>query len=434
MRNRPALVGMLGIGVAVLLLALAFTRGGLILPGKDERLVTARFAATNQLRPGHSVRVDGVKVGTVKRISLDADAHYTNVQLAITDKHVALRADASAQMRWTTLLGGRVYIDLDPGTPARPALGARPITTAHTSSQVEFDDLTSVFSGSGLKNLQSIIAATRQGFSSPDALHRLLGALPPSLQTLRDGLTPVLGTESGDLRGLVAATGKTTAALGADTGALRNLVTQAAATTRATAAHRAALGASFEQLPASLDDTDRTAQRLDTTLNILTPLARQLRPGVRALGPTLRTLQPTFVHVAAILRDAKPLAVRLGPVLDGLNSVAVSGTPVVAGLKPTLARLNSELFPFFKRRDPDSGRRTIDMIGPSLASVASAGSEFDQSGNTLHFAVIGDERTAINLPCQTFVTDPSPAEKIRCDQLAAALSAIFNPPPRKGSR
>ncbi|MHB8692556.1 MAG: MlaD family protein [Solirubrobacteraceae bacterium] len=431
-RERPALAGLVTTVVGIFLLAVAVTRGQLLLPGPGEHDITAQFAATNELRTGDSVRLHGIKVGTVKAIALDLPARRTDVQLALTDSHIQLYSNARADLRWTTILGGVLYVDLSPGSTNAGALGNAPIQLARTSSQVEFDQLTGTLGGGGLNDVRTTLRQLDTGFSDPAAVGQTLHALPPTMHSLDGGLTPLLGTQADDLRTLIATTNQTLSGLDRNSGALSALVANAARVTSTTAADRAAVGQTFQDLGPTLSNLRLTSQQLDYTLTLLDPLATQLEPGARAIAPTTVSLKPTLANVTDILHQARPLLSALDPALSSLQDAARAGVPLLHAMNPTLQRLHGELLPFLQRVDPDTQHRTIDMIGPTVAGVANASSEFDAAGNILHFGVLGDERTLVDLPCQSFLTDPTAPQKLRCDALTKVLGTLFGGP-RQGS-
>jgi phospholipid/cholesterol/gamma-HCH transport system substrate-binding protein len=343
----------------------------------------------------------------------------------LTDNHIQLYRNARADLRWTTILGGALYVDLSPGSSNAGPLGNATIPLARTSSQVEFDQLTGTLSDGGLGDVRTTLRQFDTGFSDPAAVGQALHALSPTMRALDGGLTPLLGTQAGDLRTLIVTTNQTLSGLDRNSGALSALVANAATVTETTAAGRTALGQTFRELGPTLSNLQLTSRRLDHTLDLLDPLATQLEPGARAIAPTTASLQPTLAHAANILHQARPLLAALHPALISLRHAARAGVPLLHATNPTLQRLHAELLPFLQRVDPDTQHRTIDMIGPTVAGVANASSEFDAAGNILHFGVLGDERTLMDLPCQSFLTDPTAPEKIRCDALSNVLGTLF---------
>lgn len=105
------------LGAFVLVLAIVFLVYG---TGKADigttaggYVVTAQFNEIGTLAEGDDVKISGVKVGTVKNISLDPTIYNAAVTLAIAPD-VKLPYDTAARISSEGLLGG-TYLALDPG-------------------------------------------------------------------------------------------------------------------------------------------------------------------------------------------------------------------------------------------------------------------------------------------------------------------------------
>lgn len=92
------------------LIYLSFTLGGLHLNGRSYSL-SARFASVGELKPGATVKLAGVSVGEVKRISLVEFS--ADVEFALDDG-VKLPDDTIASIQSAGLLGD-AYVSLSPG-------------------------------------------------------------------------------------------------------------------------------------------------------------------------------------------------------------------------------------------------------------------------------------------------------------------------------
>ena len=86
--------------------------------------VKAHMASGANIRPGYTpVRVSGVEVGQVTKLERHDDRGVIVTMKVEDGKGVDLRQDASAHLRWRTLLGRNDYIDLIPGSKSAPELG-----------------------------------------------------------------------------------------------------------------------------------------------------------------------------------------------------------------------------------------------------------------------------------------------------------------------
>ena len=424
-REHPLRIGFAVLAAGTLALWFCLTHSLPFLTHQHGRLVRAEFASANQVDTRTPVRVGGVDVGKVDAIQLEPGRRVALVTMRISDSGVTLHSDASADLRWRTMLGGRMYVALDPGSPSAPPLGERTIPADRTDSQVEFDHLNQVYDRDTPHWQRTVLHELPTALSQGRAA-AAIDALSPSLDTVAHGVEPMLGTQPDDLTRLVQATARTARALGADRRQLQGLVDGAAATLGTTAAHHAALGGAMQLTPPALDETIAAMRRVRTTLADLDPLVASLRPGVRVLPTAARTTRPALITADDLLRRARPLLRDLGPAMRSLGVASAAGRPLLRDLDPTVTRLRDELTPFLGYRDQDTGLRVYQAIGPTMSVLASAAGEFDGEGYWLHFPVEPGERTVAPLPCATFFTDPSAAEKVRCQSLNDVLGAMFN--------
>jgi ABC-type transporter Mla subunit MlaD len=394
--TRPLLTGAIIITVTVLAIVGAATRHVPLLP-KSGRVVKAEFADANQVNNRTVVRVGGIEVGRVDKVEAGSDpSHISLVTMRIKNDKVKLHQDASAQVRWRTLLGGLMYIDLHPGSPSAPALKG-PIPVTRTSHQVELDQILQPYDGPTAERQRAMFKGLRGALSDPSGVHNTLDTIPQTLPTVAHGLQPLRGRESDDLRGLIAATAKTVSGLN-DAPALQSLVTTASRSLAVTESRRKQLGQFLELSPPALSSTFTTMARLRTTLAHLDPAAAALRPGARELASAAQAATPTMRQLEATLREARPLLSAAQPTLAALRGASISGTPLMQGLEPTLTRLDKELFPWLRK--PDDGTRlpTYEMIGPFWSDLASAASEYDSEGYRIRLTVPLNTNSVISGP------------------------------------
>jgi ABC-type transporter Mla subunit MlaD len=353
-----------------------------------------------------------------------------------------LRSDASAAIRWRTLLGGLMYIDLQPGSPSAPPLGSAAIAAGRTSNQVELDQVLQPYAGSTAEAQRSLLKGLRDGVSDPTGIGHTIRTLSPALQTVDRGLAPLRGVRSDDLRGLVAATAKTVQGLD-DTAGLSSLVAGAKQTLATTDAQRASLGATIELSPPSLGSTFTTMARLRTTLGHLDPLVARLRPGARMLASASQAAAPALAQTEGVLRDVRPLLLEAGPTFDALRQVSGTGVPLMDALHPTLTRMLSELLPYLRKRDPDTKLQIYETIGPFWSSLAMAAGEYDSVGHRIRFTVPPNVNSFVSsVPtgsmtraCDISQLSTLPRGAARCSQVTRALARGWfgTPKPARGA-
>lgn len=75
--------------------------------------LVADFPGVGGLKSGDDVQISGVKIGTVRSVTLNADNYLARVEMSI-DKSVRLPDDTAALISSESLLGGR-FLALEPG-------------------------------------------------------------------------------------------------------------------------------------------------------------------------------------------------------------------------------------------------------------------------------------------------------------------------------
>jgi virulence factor Mce-like protein len=425
-RSRPLLIG----SVVIALIALALVSAGLrhvpLVP-KSGNVVRAEFTAADQVSNRTVVRVRGVEVGRVEGVAPGSDPYRTTlVNMRIDNGNIHLRADASAAVRWRTLLGGLMYIDLNPGSPSAPPLGDNPIPASRTSSQVEFDQLLEAYAGPTAQQQRNLFKGLRNTFADPQGIGHTIHTLAPTLTTIDQGLQPLLGAQSGDLRNLIAATARTVSGLD-NTSGLDGLVSGADTTLAVTDAQRNNLGQFLELSPPSLNSTFTTMRRLRTTLDHLDPLVTNLQPGARDIAPAARAAEPALGQTDAVLRAATPLLMAAGPTFDALKGASDTGVPLMYAFDPTLTRLLDQILPYLRRQDPGTKLLNYEMYGPFWSDLSSAAAEYDSVGYRIRFTVPPNLNSFISQPFATsakYACDQSalPNAASRCPQVAQALT------------
>lgn len=106
-----------GLGLLVLAVAGAFLfyvlGVGDVSTGPRGYVVMARFGQVGALAPGAAVRVAGVKVGTVAKVTLDPKTYMAITRLDL-DSTLSLPSDSTARISSDGLLGG-AHVAITPG-------------------------------------------------------------------------------------------------------------------------------------------------------------------------------------------------------------------------------------------------------------------------------------------------------------------------------
>jgi virulence factor Mce-like protein len=385
--------------------------------------VTADFNAAPALLTGDPVRVRGVQVGQVTSIGRDRGRSTAVVSMLITDSSVHLKENASAQVLWRTLLGGNMYINLDPGSASAPPLNG-PIPATQTGNQVEFDQFLTPFNATGRRAVRTMLGSFQSGFSAQGAVSGTVHDAAPALSAVAGGVSALQGQQPGDLEALVRHAGSMTGALGRDEASLAGLVGSANVTLGVTAARREALGTTIAQGPAALNDTYSTMRRLRRTLDILNPLVEHLRPGARQLGSASFAARRALANATPLLHTAQPTLRQLHGALVQLGAASAPGSNLMNTLEPALVKLRTQILPWLDQTD-SIGVKNYEAIGPTFSVIDSAAQQFSGFGHLLRFQGLGGGERSISLPCATFFTDPTAPSLVNCQSLSTTLNTLF---------
>ena len=198
-------------GVAMLVLTAALFGIFSQFRGGPQNTYTAAFADASRLKAGDSVRIAGVRVGTVNKVSLQPD---NSVVVGFgADRDVVLTSGTKAAVRYLNLVGDR-YLELidTPGSATVQPAGSR-IPVERTASALDLDlllgGLKPVVQGlnpEAVNALTSSLIQILQGqdgnleslFAKTSTFSNSLADNSQTVQQLVDNLNTVLGTIAKD--------------------------------------------------------------------------------------------------------------------------------------------------------------------------------------------------------------------------------------------
>ena len=106
------------VGFVVILIAAAFFiyvyKISNTFNAKDGYILTAHFQNIEGLANGSDVKLSGIKIGSIDKITLEKNTYFAVVYLRI-QKGISISEDSRAIVTTSGLLGGR-YINIDPGS------------------------------------------------------------------------------------------------------------------------------------------------------------------------------------------------------------------------------------------------------------------------------------------------------------------------------
>lgn len=102
---------------------------------KNTYTLTADFTDLGSLKVRSAVRIAGVQVGVVSKISLDPQTYQAHVVLSM-DKNIVLPTDTSASITASGILGDN-YVSLTPGFAAQNLANQGQITTTYAATSLQ---------------------------------------------------------------------------------------------------------------------------------------------------------------------------------------------------------------------------------------------------------------------------------------------------------
>lgn len=425
--------------IAVVILIFGGLTDGLFSRGGER--VTATFSDTGALFPKSAeVRERGLKVGDVKGVDVDQGGRSATVRMEISKDGLPLYRDATATIRWRSVLGGTVIVELDRGTPAAGEMSTpRHIPLQRTHTQVELDQVASVLRGDARDGLKTLLAETPRALAEPTQPARALGTLADVAPSVRAASRAIRGQREGDLRELVLQSSRAAKALDRPR-AVRDFVQGAAVTLETTAGRAPDLRRTIDLAGRIQPRIRTTLAALDSTLDHADPLIEDLREPAGQVASALARLRPVLSRTSALLHSARPLLRSLRPAASGLARAARIGDPLLRELTPTLERSdNTILKSANEKKDRFNGLTLRESFGPTMAVFDGLTAHFDHMAHVVRFAASIGERELNATPCGTFLVNPTSSQLVACKGLTEALNDVFTwhpvePKPRKAGR
>ena len=425
--DRQAALGALVVGGLLFVTLAVFS--GIPRRAYDDRGTTVKVVVptTALISTKTRVRVNGVPVGRVKKMTLNPGGRNATVEIAVRKEGMPLYKDAQAHIKFSTLLGGNYTLDLDRGTPSKGKLDPLVIPESQATTQVELDQILEPIRADQRGGLKTMLHELPQALSDHAAPARALGRLADVSPVLTQGLGAVRGEQAdSDLRALVRNTASTVRALNAPANSLDRLFNGAAATVRTTAQREADIRATIADAARVMPSVRTTVQQLDRTLALADPVVGRLQAPAGEVAPTVSALRPTLVGADRLLRDARPLVRSLRPAITAVAGAARQGRPLLDELTPSLTRADRTILPDLAKVDPVSHRATYEMLGAGLTALTGLGSSFDTIAGFVHLGLGGGERALDTPPCHTYFTDPTATQLVKCKAIGDALRDYFN--------
>lgn len=355
--------------------------------------IEAVVSNSSQLRKGSPVRVAGVDVGKVVKLS-EGPGTTAILQLEFKDSGLPIHQDATLRIRPRLFLEGGFYIELRAGSPSAPTLAdGGTIPLGQTSVPVQFDQVLTSLDRPTRESLRRTIdnLATGTDEGAAKALGDAAKPFTPALRDTAQIAQAARGLETHDLSNLVGSLGQITGTLAANDAALGQLVSGLNTTSGALAAQQVNLRASVR----GLDDLSRTAvpelQAISRALPAVLRFTDALRPTLPRTPGTLRHLSKVLTQVRLASQPAElPAALTaITPTINRLPTLSTRLQGLFKLVKPVTDCVRDKALPvlFTKINDGpnSSGRPVWQDLAHAAVGLSGASSSFDANGASVRF-------------------------------------------------
>jgi phospholipid/cholesterol/gamma-HCH transport system substrate-binding protein len=292
--------------------------------------LNATFDTAQAVTPGQgqTVRISGVRVGDISKVSLkdgrgivtmDVDPQYASL----------IHTDASALLRPKTGLKD-MFVELNPGTAKAPkANDGFDIPIANTLPDINPDEFYSALDDDTRDYLKLLVDGAGRGLQGRGKdLRELLRRFEPTHRDLAR-FTTAVNERRENLRRLIHNLNVLNGALANRSTDITQLVSSSSQVFRAFAREQNGIQQSVNLLPGALQQTTSTLNKVNTFARILGPAARELVPVGPALDKANKASVPLGKEATPILRsqirpfvrDVRPLVRNLKPASHNLADV-----------------------------------------------------------------------------------------------------------------
>jgi phospholipid/cholesterol/gamma-HCH transport system substrate-binding protein len=394
--------GAIGIVVVVVFSYLAYTK--FANPFASKYTLNATFANANGLQPGSFVRIAGVNVGTVSKVSPEpgckpsskdqSACKAADVSMTIQNQGLPIHRDATFAIRPRIFLEGNFFVDVSPGTPSAPvARKGYTFPVQQGVEPVQFDQVLTGLQSNTRANLQTLLKqyGTAVKVGGP-AYNKSIQYWLPAYEYTSIVAHDALGLQPHDLSNWIAAQGPVAGAIDAHPERLKSLITDFNTTANAFARVNTSLQDTVVQLPRALAAAIPAFNALNASFPPLRRLARALVPGVKSTGPTADASLPFITQLNDLVQpsELRGLTADLKPTVPALATLTKDTIPLMKNeVRPASSCVVNVIHPWSELTVPDSHFNASNGFPPRkvyveavdyLPGLAGESRDFDANG------------------------------------------------------
>ena len=330
LRDFVAIIVLLVIALVVAVIILDNQRlalpAGVPVLGRDYVDIEAELSSAQAVTPGQgqTVNVAGVEVGEISRVRLEGGKAV--IGLSIEREHATIYRDATILLRPKTGLKDMVA-ELTPGTEAAGELAeGQRIPASQTLPDVNLDEILASLDADTRDYLKLLLGDGAEALKGNGReLAQTIRRFEPTARYAREA-NEQLALRRRNIKRVIHNFSLLMEELGSKDAQVAEFVESSNAVFAALANQDANIRATLQELPSTLDESQKTLAKVDAMASVLGPTLEDLRPGARALGPSLRDTQPFLTTTTPIIRDQ-------------LRPFTRAALPTVRELRPALRDL-----------------------------------------------------------------------------------------------
>jgi len=386
--------------------------------------LNAVFQNATNLRTNSPVRIAGVEVGTVKKVSAYKDSNGTPtgaalVTMALNKNGLPIHRDATLKIRPKLFLEGNFFVQLSPGSPSAPTVhSGSTIPVTQTAAPVQIDQVLTSLQSTTRTNLQVLLVGygdaingkplpgedasqvpAVKGLTAGQALNKSLDYSPQALKGTALVNQAFLGEDPHDLSKLVESTQKVAAALDSNESVLQDFITNFNRTTAAFAAEQNNLQTSIHLLGPVVTKAHSTLFHLDQSFPPTRAWAREILPGVRETPATIDASFPWVAQTRKLVSPAElgGLVNELRPAIHDLAGVTDESIKLIPQLDLINQCATKVLLPTGDVPIQDgflsTGVPNYKEFWQAMVGLSSESSNFDGNGQYTRFQPGGGDQS-----------------------------------------
>jgi ABC-type transporter Mla subunit MlaD len=292
---------------------------------------------------GGEFKVAGVNAGSIKSITLDQKTLHAVVTVSITQGGFGqFHSDAFCQAKPQSLIG-EYFVDCQPGSSGPVLKSGATIPASHTLSTIPADLVQNILRVPYRERFSLIINELGAAVAarSEDLQTALRRADPALAET--DNLLHLLANDAQTIKSLNVNANTVITALAKNNQKLQRFITFADRASTDSATQAPAIQATWEKLPAFLEQ--------------LRPALAKLGAAADAQDPVLVNLNQAATNLNTFFHELVPFSHESVPSLRSLGSASVVGRSAVHVAAPTIKDLNQ-----FARHTPELGQNLAIVL------------------------------------------------------------------------